>query len=290
LGSGHLRTAANHLTPGLESVFFNAEHNFTLQYPVILAPLEVDDPEDIILRKISVTATYLDIFISRRIWNFRAIDYSAMQYGMFIVMRDIRHKGLEPLVELLHQRLDADGETFESNDSFRLHAMNGRQIHRLLARMIDFLETRSGMPSHYTDYAKRGGKDAFEIEHIWANHPELHEDEFSHPSEFAEYRNRIGGLLLLPKSFNAAYGDLPYESKVGHYDSQNLLARSLNEHAYDRNPGFLRFLTQSGLPFHPHTAFLKTDLDSRQQLYQNLAALIWSPDRLSEVAGLSASC
>ena len=40
-----LRRAADHLTPGLECVYFNAEHNFTLQYPVLLAPLGVDDDE-----------------------------------------------------------------------------------------------------------------------------------------------------------------------------------------------------------------------------------------------------
>jgi Protein of unknown function (DUF1524) len=120
------------------------------------------------------------------------------------------------------QRLDAETQAFLSNGSFSLHKMNGRQIHRLLARMIDFVETRSGMPSHYVEYAKRGGKSGSEIEHVWADHPERHEDDFAHPSEFAEYRNRIGGLLLLPKSFNASYGDLPYEQKLVHYDSQNL--------------------------------------------------------------------
>ncbi|GAG76125.1 unnamed protein product, partial [marine sediment metagenome] len=30
-----------------------------------------------------------------------------------------------------------------------------------------------------------------------------------------------GGLLLLPKSFNGSYGDLPYESKLEHYYGQN---------------------------------------------------------------------
>ena len=36
-----LRRAAETLTPGLECVHFNAQHNFTLQYPVLLAPLRV---------------------------------------------------------------------------------------------------------------------------------------------------------------------------------------------------------------------------------------------------------
>ena len=186
--------------------------------------------EETILRKMRVTAAFLDILIHRRIWNWRAIDYSTMQYAMFLVMREIRGKTAD---ELAHATCASGSmprrETFLSNDSFRLHGMNGRQIHRLLARMTEFVETRSGMPSHYVEYAKRGGKDGYEIEHIWADHPERHEDEFAHPSEFAEYRNRIGDLLLLPKSFNASYGDLPYEEKLVHYDSQNLLARSLHE-------------------------------------------------------------
>ena len=74
-------------------------------------------------------------------------------------------------------------------------------------------------------------------------------DEFSHPSEFQEYRNRVGGLLLLPKSFNASYGDLPYAEKREQYVGQNLLARSLHEGAYNHNPGFKRFIVSSGLAF-----------------------------------------
>ena len=122
------------------------------------------------------------------------------------------------------------------------------------------------------------------MEHIWANHPERHADEFSHPADFAEYRNRIGGLLLLPKPFNASYGDLPYAKKRGHYLKQNLLAQSLHEDAYDRDPGFVRFAQKSGLPFRSHTSFRKEDLDVRQDLYRRLAELVWSPDRLEKEA------
>jgi hypothetical protein len=284
-----LRQAAEKLTPGLECIYFNAEHNFTLQYPVLLSPLQVQDDEETIYRKLRVTAAFLDILIHRRIWNWHAIDYSTMQYAMFLVMREIRGLPTVALAHLLRQRLDAETETFLSNGSFYLHGMNGRQIHRLLARMTEFVETRSGMPSHYVEYAKRGGKGGYEIEHVWADHPERHKDEFAHPSEFLDYRNRIGDLLLLPKSFNASFGDLPYEEKVPHYDSQNLLARSLNEHAYDHNPGFQRFLDQSGLPFRSYTLFRKAQLDERQKLYGQLADYIWSPARLDEAASSSAA-
>lgn len=279
-----LRSAADTLTKGLECIYFNAEHNFTLQYPVLLSPLQVDDDSKTILRKLKVTASYLDILIYRRIWNFRTTDYSTMQYAMFLVMRDIRRKEPEELVKLLRQRLDEETETFSTNDGFRLHGMNGRQIHRLLARMTDFVETRSGLPSRYTEYAKRGGKTAYEIEHIWADHPDRHENEFSNPSDFVEYRNHIGGLLLLPKSINASYGDMPYEEKLEHYNRDNLLASSLGEKAYSHNPGFLQFRDQSGLLFIPHSEFKKDDLDARQHLYRQLAEHIWSADRLESEA------
>jgi hypothetical protein len=243
----------------------------------------VTDDDATVIRKIRVVAAYLDILIHRRIWNWRAVDYSTMQYAMFLTMRDIRGWGAAELAEGLRQRLAADGETFANNSHFHLHGMNGRQIHRLLARMTDYVETSSGAVSRYTEYAHRGRK-GYEIEHVWAAHPERHVDEFAHPGEFSVYRDRIGGLLLLPKSFNASYGDMPYPEKRKHYLTQNLLAKSLHEQAYDHNPGFRRFIEESGLPFRPHPEFKKADLDARQRLYQGLAERIWNPDRLAEEA------
>lgn len=86
------------------------------------------------------------------------------------------------------------------------------------------------------------GINKYEVEHIWARHYERHLDEFASESDFERYRNYIGGLLLLPKKFNTSYGDLTYEEKVKHYDSQNLLARSLNSLCYEHNPGFIQFI------------------------------------------------
>jgi uncharacterized protein with ParB-like and HNH nuclease domain len=279
-----IREAAETLTPDLECVFYNAQNNFTLQYTVLLAPLHIEDSDKDILRKLRITAAYLDTLIAKRIWNFRAIDYSTMQYAMFLLMRDIRGKRVSKIAEILTKRLEEEKENFSSNPRFRLHGMNGRQIHQILARMTDYVETQSGMPSRYVEYIRRGGNKGYEVEHIWADHPEWHTDEFSHPSDFEEYRNRIGGLLLLPKSFNASYRDLPYKKKLQHYNSQNLLARSLHEKAYEHNPGFVRFIRRNGLSFRPHAQFKKTDLDARQELYHKLAEEVWSVERLKNEA------
>jgi hypothetical protein len=278
-----LRRASAAMTVGLEAIYFNAQHNFTLQYPLLLAPLRVEESEVISLRKIRVVSAYLDILIHRRIWNWRAIDYSSMQYTMFNVMKDIRGKEADELAAILIARLDTDRDTFATNERFRLTQMNGPQVHRLLARMIDFIETRSGQTSRYIEYAQRGRK-GYEIEHIWSAHPERLADEFPDENEFWDARDQIGDLLLLPKIFNASYGDLPNEEKREHYDNQNLLARSLHPRAYEHNPGFVRLINESGLPFRPHDAFKKADLEARQELYRFLAEKIWGPDRLREEA------
>jgi uncharacterized protein with ParB-like and HNH nuclease domain len=279
-----LRKAALKRTEGLECIFYNAQHNFTLQYPVLLAALRMDEPEETADRKVRVCAAYLDILIHRRVWNWRSIDYSTMQYAMFLVIKEIRGKPVDELAGILDKRLGEEEVTFASNDRFRLHGMNGRQIHRILARMTDYVETRSGAVSRYTEYSQRSGKKAYEVEHIWADHPQQYKDEFGHEADFQEYRNRIGGLLLLPKSFNASFGDLRYAEKRKHYDSQNLLARSLYENAYEHNPGFIRFVKETGLPFGPHAEFRSADLDARQDLYRRLAEQIWDPARLEQEA------
>jgi len=281
-----LRRGAEQFTPELPTVYYIARYEFTLQYPVLLSPLVPDDSEQTILRKLRVTSAFLDIWLARRLWNFRLIAYSTMQYAMFLAIRDIRRCTLAQLVDKLTKHLASVEETFSSNDRLRMHQQNRYFIHQLLARITDFVEVGSGQPSRFAEFVAEG-KDRYEVEHIWADHPEQHTDEFMHPADFEEYRNRIGGLLLLPNKFNASYGDLPYAKKLPHYLKQNgpnMLARSLHPDSYTYNPGFVRFVKQSGLPIRAHSEFKKADLDARQVLYQRLAEKIWSTDRLAQEA------
>lgn len=279
-----LRLASRELTPGLECVYYNAQNNFTLQYPVLLAPLRVEDTEEDILSKIRITAAYLDILIHRRIWNLQEIAQRSMADPMFAVMHAIRGAGISKLSDMLYKRLESESYSFANNSLFQLQNGNRRKIFLILARMTDYVGVQSGEPTQYVNYL-RSGKNRYEIEHIWANHFKYHTDEFSHESEFQGYRNRIGGLLLLPKSDNASSGDDPYGKKLGVYSGQNLLAKSLLEQTYSNNPGFRRFREDSGLKFKPHPEFKRADLDARQQLYLRLAEQIWNPECLRMTHG-----
>jgi hypothetical protein len=272
-------TASQEMVPGLEFILYNADNGFTLQNLLLLAPLKPQDNDLTVNLKLRLTARYLDILLAWRIWNFHSIAYSTMQYAIFLVMRDIR--GLEPeaLANKLYGYLKKETETFTTNDGLRVHQQNRYSLHRILARLTDYVETQSGFPSHYVDYVSEGNT-RYEIEHIWADHPERFTAEFPQQADFVEYRNRIGGLLLLPKSFNASYGDLIYTDKLPHYNTQNLLARSLHPLCYEHNPGFIGFVSNSNLPFKPHPEFKKADNDVRTKLYQLIAQRIWNPDDL----------
>jgi len=283
-----LRQAAKLYSSELPTVYYIARYEFTLQYPVLLSPLTTDDSEQTILRKLRVTSAFLDIWLARRLWNFRIIAYSTMQYATFLIIRDIRRCTVEQLVDKLTKYLASVEETFPGNDRLRVHQQNKYFIHQLLARITDFVEVGSGQPSRFAEFVAEG-RDRYEVEHIWANHPERHNDEFQHPADFDEYRNRIGGLLLLPKKFNASYGNLTYAKKLPHYLKQNgpnMLARSLHSESYTHNPGFVKFVKKTGLQFVAHEEFKKEDLDARQNLYRRIAEMVWNPERLKEEATL----
>ncbi len=129
--------ASQALTPGLEHVRYNADHGFTLQNMLLLAPLCPEDNDEVVRLKLNLVSRFIDILITWRLWNFRSIAYSTMQYSMFLVMRDIRGGSSHVASRTLHGRLANEQETFTSNDRLRVHQQNRRYLHRILARITD---------------------------------------------------------------------------------------------------------------------------------------------------------
>jgi len=287
-----IRRAADQPTPGLEPVYHVACFNFTLQYPMLLAALERKDSPEVVDQKIRIVATYLDILLARRAANYLTLTFAALNYTLFGILKQIRGKSAAKIAQLLTENLASQGCDFDGAkdgerkgmEQFALNQWSKRYIKVLLARMTAWVEQQSGMRTSVADYLVQG-KGRFEVEHIWADKPRRHAGEFQSAADFAEYRNRFGGLLLVPKSFNASYGDMAYDKKLPHYLSQNLLARSLHPQCYKRNPGFKRFVAESGLPFTPHEEFNKAELEQRSELYHQLADQVWDPENLLREVG-----
>jgi len=288
-----IREAERSFTPGWEAVYYNAQRNFTLQYPLLLAPITPEDDRETSARKMRIVATYIDIWVARRAVNYLTLNYSAIAYTVFLLIKRIRDLSAPELVDLLTKDLETSDVTFDGAPSrertgvpgFGLNQWSKRYIHHILARLTTYVETQSGEANRFTEYVNRRRGRPYEIEHLWANDYEQHAHEFEHPEDFHRARNQIGALILLPRGFNQSYGALPYEEKRKHYLTQNLLARSLHDGCYQRNPGFLRFARETGLPFHAHSHFEVHDLKERLELYHKLCKLVWSPKRLQEEAG-----
>ena len=93
----------------------------------------------------------------------------------------------------------------------------------------------------------------------------------------------IGGLLLLPKGTNQSFSSDSYENKLPHYLKENLLAKTLHEDCYKKNPNFIRYKNSAGLEFKPHKHFKKKDLLERTELYRTICESIWSLNGFDEL-------
>lgn len=268
------------IAPGLEYVYYNSLNNFTLQDVLILASISPDNNAAVIDKKIRLVAGYIDIFIARRIVNFRTLSYSSIVYTMFNLMKEIRHKSVKDLAQLLKSKAESMEESFNGVEGFYVHQQNRWYVHILLARITHHIENKCGITSDFASYLDRGIKHPFQVEHIWADDYDQYKSEFGNQYEFAEYRNRFGGLILLPDDFNKSYGKKGYREKLDGYLGQNVLAKTLHPKWYESNPSFMRYKDTSGLPFKPYPdAFTKASLDERQRLYRLICEEIWSPSR-----------
>ncbi len=247
----------------------------TLSYPLMLAPLNVGDSDEIVLAKINTVARYIETFVVRRSVNFRKFSASSIRYTMYSLVKEIRSKNLDELKQVLSKKLSEMQESFSGMDEFRLHGQNYRFVKFLLSRMTAWIEHQAGMSTNFATYYQPEKGKPFEVEHIWADKFSRHQDEFEQEHEFNNYRNRLGDLVLLPRGTNQSYGDLPYQQKHPHYIKENLLVKSLCPLAYENNPNFTRLQHQLDLPFRAHEEFKKLDVDTRQQLYRAICERIW---------------
>lgn len=282
--------ASTTYTKGWEAVFYNAHNDFTWQSTVLLAPLIESDDDESVRKKIVATATYLDIWLMRRVVNYIRVGYSSTSYAMWLLCRDIRRKPLAELRAILLKKLQDDDVTFDGSaakgrlglDDLGLNQFSRRYIYHLLARLTAFTEVGAGRTDAFATYVDREVKNPFDIEHIWADSYEANSGEFGSLQEFQQWRNHVASLLLLPADVNRSLQDKPFSDKVAHYSRQNVYAASLGKAIYQHQPQFTQFIAQGSLPFGSFEQFGKSEQQQRRALVAALVKRIWSPDRISE--------
>ncbi|MCV4939135.1 hypothetical protein OFC17_30600, partial [Escherichia coli] len=87
-----------------------------------------------IRRKLQVTATYLDIYITRRVVNYVRVAYSSVSYTMFSLIKEIRGKPLSELVTILENRLAADEVNFDGYPARDRHGLSELRLNQFTKR------------------------------------------------------------------------------------------------------------------------------------------------------------
>lgn len=281
-----INSVANKFNKKLDSIYYINQRGLasSIFYPLLMAPITLQDDEKTIIKKLALISRYLEMFVVFRSVNYRNYSHSSIRYTMYSLVKEIREKNVKELAQILKQKIKQINETLDGVKNLEMHGQNKRFIQFLLARIIAHIEEKSGMPNKFEEYISKEIAKPFQVEHIWADNFEEHKDEFEQRDEFEEYRNRIGALLLLPEGFNQSYGALSYEKKLPHYFGQNLLAKTLCPQCYERNPNFLKYIEISKLPFKPHENFKKKDIEERQLLYQKILEEIYTMDIFDEIA------
>jgi uncharacterized protein with ParB-like and HNH nuclease domain len=284
--------ASKNYTPGLQAIYYNAHNDFTWQGTVLLASLVETDDDETVRRKLAVTATYLDIWLMRRAVNYIRVGYSSVAYAMWLLCRDIRRKPLDELVSILEQKLAEDDVTFTGSpakgrkgiEEFGLNQFSRRYIYHLLARITEATEIGAGRTESFDKLVDRDRKNPFDIEHIWADSFDAVKTVFANEAEFADWRNQVASLLLVPADVNRSLQDKPFTEKKAHYARQNFWAASLDASTYQHQPKFTNFATDNILPFKPFENFTKAEQSERRVLLNKMVEMIWSPSRLEKAA------
>ncbi len=277
--------AQRSLIKELEYLFYIEHYGIacSLSYPLLMSPIKITDNEDTINKKLNTVARFIEVFTVYRSVNYRTLAQSAIRYTLYSLVKEIRDKSPRELVKIFKKRIREFDEDLSGLLNFGLHQQNKRFIRYLLTRITNFIEAGSGIPSSFENYMSDSIETPYQIEHIWSDDFEAHKEDFDQRDEFYDYRNMVGGLLLLPKGTNQSLSDAPYEKKLPHYLKENLLAQSLHVDCYKKNPNFSKFKEDSGINFKPHQQFRKKDLLERVELYEQICETIWSLEGFDEI-------
>ena len=272
------------LTPGFEEVFYNADRDLNYQTMLIISAVRNDDSQGEINRKIQMISKFVDDFASIRIFNFRKVNWNTNKYLLFRVMKEIRNQDCRTVGMALVRALRRMDASIDGITKFSLNQFSGRYMLHLLARFTSYVNVKMGNPSQFDVYVDRKRKgNTYDIEHILPDDYDSYHEAFNDIDDFKASRQMIGNLIILTRDKNRSYQDMTYSQKVIKYAGDNILAQALNDIAYKNNPHFLAIAEEYG--FSPIPVFTKNSIEERANIYLQMAADIWDPNEIKELAG-----
>jgi len=279
--------ASQHENEQYPAVFFNSLNELDSQYLLILSACTVNDPEEV--AKIRVVAEQLDRMFSLQQLQ-GAYDSNEFAVKLFEISAEIREKPVAqiPLVfekhllqEITRKRAIAVSSVF-SYSLFRnmtIDRLNTRFTRFFFGRVEQFLAEGMKLKMKHplqNLVTLRGAKTGFHIEHILSRNAESLDAFDGDEERFEAERNRLGGVLLMKGKDNISSGNELYVDKLKSYANTLYWNETLRSDSYHSKLDFRDFTKQSGLGFRALDEFGPNELEERQKLLFEVAALIWN--------------
>ncbi|PXB73751.1 hypothetical protein CW299_43635, partial [Pseudomonas aeruginosa] len=279
--------ASQHENEQYPAVFFNSLNELDSQHLLILSACTVNDPEEV--AKIRVVAEQLDRMFSLQQLQ-GAYDSNEFAVKLFEISAEIREKPVAqiPLVfekhllqEITRKRAIAVSSVF-SYSLFRnmtIDRLNTRFTRFFFGRVEQFLAEGMKLKMKHplqNLVTLRGAKTGFHIEHILSRNAESLDAFDGDEERFEVERNRLGGVLLMKGKDNISSGNELYADKLKSYANTLYWNETLRSDSYHSKLDFRDFTKQSGLGFRALDEFGPSELEERQKLLFEVAALIWN--------------
>lgn len=282
-----IKDAEENLTEGYESVYYNSIRRFGPQSMILLSAIGRNDSTKVWKSKVSLLSKLIDLILTTRSIEGKRNTYDNVKDIAFSLTKAVRNMNEEPLKAYVMQEWDTYFPIIEKLPDLEYKYADRSDLLFILARCACFLEeaqSESGKGDFNAYWARDKGAKTYDIEHIlpkpFSSCPVHSIEPFSDEAEYGLLRNRIGALVLLPRSRNRSLQDKPYKDKIEVYKTENILTKTLTNGFYENNPRISAFMAKhEDVKLASCGEFGKPEIASRGELYTNIARLVWSaPD------------
>ena len=279
-----IKDAEENLTEGYESVYYNSIRRFGPQSMILLSAICKNDSTKVWKNKVSLLSKLIDLMLTARTIDRKRNTYDNIKDIAFSLTKAVRNMDEEQLKAYVMQEWNTYYPIIEKLPDLEYQYADRSDLLFILARCACFLEeaqNESGKGDFNAYWARDKGTKTYDIEHIlpkpFTSCPVHGVEPFSDEAEYTSLRNRIGALVLLPRSRNRSLQDKPYNEKIEAYKTENILTKTLTNSFYENNPRMIAFMaTHKDVKLAHCTEFGKPEIKSRGQLYTNIARIVWS--------------
>jgi hypothetical protein len=233
-----IKRAESNFTAGLPHVFFNGARDLTLQAMVIISAVKESDTDGEVTKKVRAVSYYLDYLATVRVLNGKENTYDNIRDQMFETAKQLRNLPTDELKAKLKDLITNEKDQLDAITTASYEAIKRQDLLHLIGRITAAIENGMQLPATtgfevYVDRTR--DSKTFDIEHLLPDSFTKVNDDlaksalppFSSKTDFEKTRNKIGGLILLPRGRNRSMKDMAYSEKLVRYANENILAQTL---------------------------------------------------------------